>query len=267
LAELSSPILLLLLIAPAVGSFLNVLIDRLPRGEDVIRVPSGCRSCGQRLGLRDLVPVLSFVALRGRCRHCGSAISPWHFYVEIAAPGLAVLAVLAAPAGGGGGTVAWLTALVLWTLLALAVTDLIWFRLPNPLTLTLVGLALTLALAQALADPAQTAQPAQTALLRAFGGAVLGAGSFWLLRLSYAALRGREGLGAGDVKLMAGIGALTGAAALPVVVLTGALLALTTALVVARLSGRALTGTLRLPFGAALCAAGFLVWLWQAAAI
>lgn len=238
-------LLLLLLVAPAAGSFLNVLIDRLPRGEDVVRAPSACRACGRRLGLRDLVPVLSFAATRGRCRHCGAPIPAWHLHVEIATPGLALLAVLA----GGGPAVAWLTAGVLWCLLALAVSDLLWLRLPDPLTLALLVLALALALADPGRDPGQ-------ALL----GAGLGAGTFWLLRQGYARLRGREGLGLGDVKLMAGIGALAGPAALPATVLTGALLALAAT----GLARRPLRGATALPFGAALCAAAGLAWLWRA---
>jgi len=253
-------LVLLLLVAPAAGSFLNVLIDRLPRGEDVVRIRSACRGCGARLTFRDLVPVWSFIALRGRCRTCGSAIPAWHLYVEIAAPGLVLLALLAGNGSvGGSAGVIWLTALTLWLLLALGVGDLVWLRLPDALTLGLACLALALA---ALTDGYGSGPALPAAAL----GAILGAGSFQALRWSYAALTGREGLGLGDVKLMAGIGALAGPAALPVVVLIGSVLALVPALARAALRHQPPARTARLPFGAALCAAAFVYWLWRAAA-
>ncbi|MBY5935567.1 prepilin peptidase [Tateyamaria omphalii] len=239
--------LLVLLISPAVGSFLAVLVDRLPRGEDVVRAPSACRSCGARLGLRDLVPVLSFVLLRGRCRRCCASIPPMTLYIEILAIGAAVLAVLA----GGGPVAVLLNALWLWLLVALAATDLVWFRLPDPLTAALGAVALGLA-----------ALPGGIGLIPALVGAVAGAGSFAALRWAYARLRGREGLGMGDVKLMAGLGGFAGVAALPQLVLVAALMALAAALV----TRGGMAGTRALPFGAALCAAGAVLWLMRAAA-
>ena len=244
--------LLLLLCAPAVGSFVTVLIDRLPRGEDVLRVPSACRACGQRLGLRDLVPVASFVACHGCCRHCKAAIPPWQLQIEIAATGAAVLALVA------GSTPAdiLLGALVLWLLLALAGCDLLWFRLPDVLTAALFGLA--------LASTALAPGPGGTFVL-ALLGAALGSGSFWALRIGYRRWRGRDGLGLGDVKLMAGIGALVGPQDLALTVLLAALLALAAAALGA--GRRTLRATRALPFGAALCAATAIVWLLEQTAI
>lgn len=234
------PTLLLLLVAPAAGSFIGVLVDRLPRGEDVIRQPSRCRACKARLGLRDLVPLVSWPLLRGRCRHCGAALPGWLWLTEIAATGVAVLALLR----GGTAWEVWTSAGLLWLLLALAVCDLVWFRLPDALTAALAALCLGAALAQGV-------------LLAALGGALIGAGAFLLLRIGYRALRGREGLGLGDVKLMAGLGALTGPQALPLLVLIAALGALAAALV----ARRGLRGDLALPFGAALAGAGAVLWL------
>ncbi len=233
--------LFLLLLAPCIGSFLGVLVDRLPRGEDVTRAPSACRACGTRLGWRDLVPLVSFALLRGRCRQCGAAIPAWHLYLEIAATGAGVIAVLL----GQGPAAMLLIAGVLWLLLALAVADLIWLRLPDVLTAALLGLAL-LWVWQSGGDVVQ-------ALL----GAALGAGSFWAIRVVYRALRGREGLGLGDVKLMAGLGALVGPLGLPQMVLLAALLALAAA----ALQAGPLRATRPLPFGAALCASAALWWL------
>lgn len=228
----------MILIAPAVGSFLGVLADRLPRGEDVLRAPSRCRACGTRLGVRDLIPLASWLMLRGRCRTCGAAIPPVLFYAELLATGAAVLAVLA----GGGALQVVLSALWLWLLIALALSDLTWFRLPDLLTgaLAVVGIALS------------PAGPGAALL-----GAALGVGSFAALRWGYHRLRGRAGLGLGDVKLMGGLGAYAGPWDLPLLVLTGAVLGLGLAL----LQGGGLRGSRALPFGAALCAAGACMWL------
>ncbi|MFZ5964839.1 prepilin peptidase [Thalassococcus sp. BH17M4-6] len=239
--------LLLILVSPAIGSFLGVLIDRWPRGIGVITPRSACRSCATPLAPRDLIPILSFARNRGRCRHCGAAIPPLWLYTEIIATGAAVLAVIL----GQGPLEKTLIAAVLWTLWPLAVIDARHYRLPDPLTATLALLALAWALRPG-GDPGFAAW-----------GAVLGAGSFWLLRLGYRALRRREGLGLGDVKLMVGLGALVGPLDLAALVLVAAL----GALAAAALTPGGLRARRRLPFGTALCAAGAAVWLWQLSAI
>lgn len=250
--------LLLVLISPAVGSFLALLVDRLPRGESVITPRSHCRSCDTRLRACDLVPLLSFAFSRGRCRHCGATIPPWHLYMELAALGLAGLALAL---GGTVGAIA-LTALVLWGLLALALCDLLWFRLPDGLTATLVLLALIWAAAVQAAlipPPAHPLLPQN--MSDALIGGAFGAALFWILRISYQFLRQRAGLGLGDVKLMAALGALSGVWLLPHLLLLAALLALTGAVIGARCQRRALKTTRALPFGTALCAASALIWL------
>lgn len=247
---------LLVLLSPAVGSFLGVLADRLARGEDVVRARSACRSCGARLGGLDLVPVLSFLWLRGRCRHCGAAIPPWALYVEIIATGAAVLAV----AAGGTAPAMLMSCLFLWLLLALALSDLLWLRLPDLLTGTLFVLALGVTW--------NGSEPGEVGLGWALLGAGLGSGSFLALRIGYRALRGREGLGLGDVKLMAGLGAFAGPLDLPLLVLMGALLALLSALIGVLARSGPLHQPLRfavMPFGAALCGAAALLWLLRAA--
>ncbi|MDF1773369.1 MAG: prepilin peptidase [Pseudophaeobacter sp. bin_em_oilr2.035] len=252
---------LLILLAPAVGSFLAVLADRLARGEDVVRARSACRSCGAGLGLTDLVPLLSFLWLRGRCRHCGAAIPPWLFYAEILATGAALLALLA----GGGAATVLLSCLFLWLLLALALSDLLWLRLPDLLT----GALCVLVLGRVWITPGAFGfVDGFSGLGWALIGAGLGCGSFLTLRIGYRALRGREGLGLGDVKLMAGLGGFAGPWDLPLLVLMGALLALLGALIASRAGGQDDAAPLRfraLPFGTALCAAGAALWLLRAA--
>lgn len=241
MADTTTLSVLLVLISPAVGSFLGVLIDRLPQGQSVVWSRSACQSCGTGLRPRDLIPLLSFLITRGRCRHCDAAIPRRLPGIELAATAAAMIAVfLGTTAGQMLGI-----AIVLWLLLALAGADLLWLRLPDILTGALLVCALGWTLLTG-GDPGM-----------ALTGAALGAGSFLALRLGYAALRGREGLGLGDVKLMAGLGALTGPWDLPLMVLVAAL----TALAAAALSPGGLHGGRTLPFGAALCAAGAVVWL------
>lgn len=241
--------ILLVLISPAIGSFLGVLADRLGRGEDVVRQPSACRSCHTGLGARDLIPMLSFALSKGRCRHCTAPIPRWLPAIEIAALAAAALAVLV----GTQPTEILLNAAFFWVLLTLIATDLMWFRLPDVLTGVLFLLALAIS--------ALTGWPS---LADAFLGALIGAGSFLAIRLAYQALRRREGLGLGDVKLMAGLGAALGPFHIPLMVLIAALTALAVALAGA-LAGRvqqpdALSPSRPLPFGAALCAAGAFLW-------
>lgn len=271
-------VLFLVLLAPAVGSFLAVLVDRLPRGEDVLRRRSHCRSCGRTLRALDLLPILSFLGSAGRCRHCQAKIPPWTLYLEIAATGAMVLAL----AAGGGLEQVLFSALFLWLLLALGVCDLLWFRLPDVLTAVLFALVMCAALGgRPGGGLGAEIGDLTSALLGAGAGAVAGTGSFLLLRLGYRALRGREGLGLGDVKLMAGLGAYAGVFDLPLLVLLAALIGLTGGLLPLmrplmrpllrspdkrggyQQMGRPL-GQQALPFGAALCAAAALLWLLRA---
>lgn len=251
----------LLLVAPVIGSFLGVLIDRLPRGHSVVWPGSACRDCGQRLMPRDLIPILSFALSRGRCRYCAASLPAWLLYVEIAATGAAVIAVIL----GGDMVHMAMIAGVLWLLLGLAVSDLLWFRLPDVMTGLLLILTLLWALIGMPTGAGATAADPQTALIwSALIGAALGAGSFAALRQGYWLLRGREGLGLGDVKLMAGLGALLGPWDLPLLVLLAALSALSAALIGALASGQwraALQAARPLPFGAALAAAAAALWL------
>jgi leader peptidase (prepilin peptidase)/N-methyltransferase len=126
--------------APFIGSFLGVLIRRLPAGRDVAWSRSCCDTCGHALAPIDLIPVLSFVALGGRCRSCDAPIARMHLAVELAA----MLVPLSALAAGWLDPPALWTACALgWVLLALAWIDAISFLLPDVLTLPLLvaGLA------------------------------------------------------------------------------------------------------------------------------
>jgi len=233
--------------APAIGSFLGVLVRRLPAGRPVVVGRSCCEACGHVLSPREMVPLVSYLMQRGRCRACGAAIAPAHAWIELAALAVACVGALLVPAGIG----LWTTCALGWWLLALGWIDAGHFRLPDALTLPLVLAGLAEAWWQA----------ADTLTDRAIAAA-LGFVALWAVRAGYRRLRGREGLGLGDAKLLAAGGAWVGVAALPYVMLCGALLALGWA-VVLRLRGTRLAGSLKLPFGPFLAAGIWLCWVIQ----
>lgn len=238
--------LVLLLISPAVGSFLGVLVDRLPRGQDVVRQPSACRGCGQKIPPRDLVPLLSYLLLRGRARCCGAKIPPLLPLLEAGAFLVALLMLLLAQSD----LHMLLGTLYLWLLLALLASDATVMRLPDPLTAALLATGLALA----WEDPSRSVL---AALLAALGAAAV----FWGIRIAYFYLRKREGLGLGDVKLIGGITAGLGAAQTPLAVLVAALLALGFAAAQALWRQSPLSATTALPFGSFLCLGAALVWV------
>ena len=225
------------------GSFLATLVLRWPQGES-LRGRSHCDGCGRQLCAAELVPLLSALLSRGRCRTCGAAINRHHHLIELAAMLIGVLAMLASP-----GSVGLSGALLGWALLALLALDAEHHWLPDRITLPLLALGLLLG-AGDLADR----------LL----GAAIGGGALLLLALAYKALRRREGLGLGDVKLMAALGAWLGPLLLGPLLLGAALLGLMMAAAM-KVGGRELPSGGRIPFGACLAAAAFPLWLFASA--
>jgi leader peptidase (prepilin peptidase)/N-methyltransferase len=229
------------LLGLVVGSFLATLVLRLPRGEG----PGGrsrCDACGIRLGPAELVPLLSYAAARGRCRRCGAAIDWRHPAIEAAAGLVGGLAFLAAP-----WPAALAGALLGWALVALIALDCEHHWLPDVITLPLLAAGLLLG-----------AAPPLERLL----GAALGGGLLLLLRLGYRRLRGREGLGLGDVKLMAALGGWLGAAAIPALLLGASSLGFGL-IGLARLRGEPVSAASRIPLGACLGAVAFPLWLFS----
>lgn len=252
----TAPVALAIVLAgPAMGSFAALLAERLLRGEKVLLDRSRCRHCGQVLGWRELVPIWSWLRQGGRCTGCGGRIPAQLLQAELAGLGLGLGAVLVAP----DTATALAGAAFLWCLLALALADLARFRLPDPLNAALFLLALVLALTGSGAGTGT--EGIGERLVAALAGAVVGGGVFWALRLGYRAIAGREGMGLGDVKLMAGIGAGLGALALPMVALLAGLSGIGLAWWRARQRGRRLRRTGRVPFGALLAGAAAAVWL------
>ncbi|HWV11962.1 MAG TPA: A24 family peptidase [Sphingobium sp.] len=225
------------------GSFLATLILRWPKDRSVMRGRSACDGCGRVLSAIDLVPLLSALAQRGRCRTCGATIDPLHGRVEAGCAIIGALALGLAPGLVGAG---W--ALFGWLLLVLAVLDWRHFWLPDALTLPLAFLGLTVGLW--ITDPLLTD--------RLIGA---GAGYFSLLAVAtgYRLMRGREGLGLGDAKLLGALGAWFGWQALPFILLAASSLGLI-AVLASLARGSAVDRQTRVPLGTCLAVAALPGW-------
>ena len=169
-----------------IGSFLTVVVDRVPRGASILAPPSACSDCGHRLTAPDLVPIGSWIALRGRCRHCGTAIGPEPIVIELANTALFVLF------GLKFGAEAVLPAY--WCLSA-ALVALVWidlheFRLPREITYVAFVISMIIMMNASLIDR----EPNN--LWRALLGAGVALFIMWVI---YIASRG--GMGDGDVRL------------------------------------------------------------------
>ncbi len=248
-APLPGPALIALVIAaPFLGSFLGLVAVRLPEGRPIGWARSACDACGMRLGAADLVPLVSYAVLRGRCRSCRTPIS-WRLpAIEIAALAVTLWTLAALGPQAAAGLV--LASLGLgFALLVLSWIDMVHYILPDEITLPLVlaGLGVTAALGPGLIG------------LHAVGAAI-GYGLIWLVRLVYRRARGREGIGLGDAKLMAAAGAWIGPFGLASVLLIGSLAGLAAALGL-RLSGREITATTAIPFGPFLALGFWVTWL------
>ena len=224
------------------GSFLNVVVHRLPRGMSLLRPGSHCPACGTPVRWFDNVPVLSYLLLGGRCRACRVAISPRYPLVELASGALTVAVV-----ARFGLTLSGLEAMLLvMLLLPLAFIDLEHHLLPDVLTLPGIAVGLAGSLAGGLVP-----------LLDAATGAAVGAAVPYAVIVIYRWLRGAEGMGLGDVKLLAMIGAFLGwrgvLLTLGLAATAGALLGLT---LIALGRGRRDT---ELPFGTFLAFAAMIV--------
>ena len=187
-------VVVLTLLGLAVGSFLNVCIHRLPSRLSVVSPGSRCPSCGYVLGWADNIPVVSYVLLRGRCRGCRAPISVRYPIVE-----LVTLAVFLLHYAVFGADVILVPRLLFACgLIVLFAIDLEHHLLPNVITLPgiVVGFLCSL-----LFPPG----PLASVL-----GLLIGGGSLWLIGEAYYRYSGQEGMGGGDVKMLAMIGAFLG---------------------------------------------------------
>ncbi len=229
-----------------IGSFLAAVSVRLPLDEDVVARPSRCRSCETPLKPWHMVPVLSWLVLRGRCGHCGSGVHWRYPAIELASAGLGAWAAI----HGGGWLMIGATALLGWQLLLIALVDGEHFWLPDILTWPL----------------AVTGLIANGLLLRAapvhqLAGVLIGFVILWGLARLYRWLRGRDGLGGGDPILFAACGAWVGWMGLPSVLLWACAVGLSLVLAML-LVRRRVSGTDRVPFGVFLAVGCWLTWLY-----
>ncbi len=223
------------LLGLVVGSFLNAVIHRVPRGQSLLRPGSRCPWCGASIRARDNLPLVSFLLLRGRCRRCTGPIAWRYPLVEL----MTAIAFVVCVERFGPRLEAAAAAALLSLLLALAAIDIEHFLLPD--SLTFPGMAAGLAL-----------QPWIPGVnwIEAAAGVLVGAGVLFLIAEAWAWLRREEGMGLGDAKLLAMIGAFLG--------WKGVLITLFLACLAGSLFGLALVVTARgsvktrLPFGAFL---------------
>jgi len=256
------------LLGLVVGSFLNVVIHRLPKmmenewraqcaelegrdppdtGRYNLMVPrSACPACGTPIRARDNIPVLSWLLLRGKCAKCGKPISARYPIVEAATGVLSALVAWKFGYGWTAGAVLVFT----WTLIALTFIDADTTLLPDDLTLPLLWLGLLVNLLGWL--PGVTLRDAVI-------GAIAGYLVLWLIYWAFKLATGKEGMGYGDFKLLAALGAWMGWKALLPIVLLSSVVGAVVGIVLIVLARRG--REIPIPFGPYLAAAGFIVML------
>jgi leader peptidase (prepilin peptidase)/N-methyltransferase len=178
----------------AVGSFLNVRIHRVPRGASIVRPPSACPACGYQLRWYDNIPVLGYAWLRGRCRSCRAPISLRYPLVEL----ITMLVFLLHLYMFGWSVLLAVRLAFACVLIVLFAIDLEHHLLPN--SITLPGIAAGL-ICSAIVPPG---------IIDAVLGTLLGGGVLWAIGEAYFRYSGQEGMGGGDVKMLAMIGAFLG---------------------------------------------------------
>ena len=255
------------LLGLCVGSFLNVVIHRLPkmmeqdwhaqcadlRGETpatataltLARPRSRCPSCGHQITVLENIPIISYLLLRGRCSSCGTSISPRYPVVEAVAGLLSAYAVWHfGPTLQGAGAL-----LLIWALIALTGIDFDTQLLPDSITLPLLWLGLAFNLAGTYVD-----------LFSAVIGAMIGYLTLWSVFWLFKLATGKEGMGFGDFKLLAALGAWLGWQMLPAIILLSSIVGAVVgiSLIVATRHGR----NTPIPFGPYLAAAGVIALFW-----
>ena len=187
------PLPFLFLFGAVAGSFLNVCIYRIPRGESIVHPPSHCPACGRPIRPSDNIPILSYIILKGRCRECGWRIPARYPLIE----GISGLTLVLLFVRFGWSLPMVLYFLLLSSLIVVASIDLKEGIIPDIVTFPLLAFGLFVS-------------PATIGMAQALLGALFGGGVLLLIALTYYLATGREGMGGGDVKLLAMIGAFLG---------------------------------------------------------
>lgn len=230
------------LIAPFIGSFLGLVVRRLPAGGKIVSGRSACPHCGRTLSPLELIPLASWLLQRGKCRGCSAPLGSFYPVVELAAATIAALAVLLTDSPSS----AWLASGLGWTLLVLSWIDAETMLLPDILALPLI-----------LAGLLVSVSGGSDSMLASGIGAALGYGLIWAVARCYAWLARKPGLGEGDLKLFAATGAWLGWQMLPAMIFVSSVLGIIGALLAMAL-GRTMTRQTRIPFGPFIAAATWL---------
>ncbi|MES9969509.1 MAG: prepilin peptidase [Candidatus Thiodiazotropha sp.] len=261
-------LLTVILIGLVVGSFLNVVIHRLPKMMEqqwrrdcqelegnlseqetapynLNRPASHCPKCGHKIRPWENIPIISWLVLKGRCSECNASISPRYPIIEAVTAILSLVVAL-----HFGFTWTTLAALLLtWALIALSVIDFDVQLLPDNITLPFLWLGLLLSLGGVFTDPG-------TAII----GAAAGYLSLWSVYQLFKRLTGKEGMGYGDFKLLALLGAWLGWHYLPQIILLSALVGAVVGILLIVVRGR--DRNIPIPFGPYLAAAGWISLMW-----
>lgn len=193
-----------------VGSFLNVCIYRLPKGLSIVEPPSHCFACETPISPIDNIPLVSYLILGGRCRHCGAAYSARYFCVEL----LTAVVAVALLWHFGVTPALFLYFAFAAALIVVTFIDIDHLIIPDAISLPGIGVGLTASLLRLDGTPT----PIESAI-----GIIVGGGVLWAVAFGYEKLTGIEGMGFGDVKLLAMIGAFLGWRGVPLCLLIGSL--------------------------------------------
>lgn len=230
-----------------IGSFLNVLIYRLPLGRSIVKPGSACPNCGARIRWYDNIPVLSYLLLRGKCRHCQSRISLRYPLVELVT-GLLSLAIFFRYG------VSWACLfyfIFISGLIAIIFIDFDHQIIPDVITYP----GIVAGFISSLILPNITYSDSLI-------GIILGGGILYLIALGYLMLAKREGMGGGDIKLLAMIGAFLGWQALPFTILSSAFLGSVVGIIAMLKTGK--DTKMAIPFGPFLSIGAILYLFWGA---
>ena len=259
-----------LLFGLAIGSFLNVCIARLPLEESVVHPRSRCPQCRKLIAWYDNFPVLSYVILRGHCRNCRKSISARYPGVELLTGVVSVFLFWKF-----GLSIEWGVFLVFSAaLITLAFIDIDHRILPDPITLNGIWIGIVVNVVLATPSPlisnlldrgGYSLSPRWVSLLASLTGAVIGGGLLWLVGEAYFRVRGIEGMGFGDVKMMAMVGAFLGAPLVLLTIMVGSILGAIIGLALIQFGGK--HRDYELPFGTFLSLAAILAVLYGDALI
>lgn len=219
----------------ALGSFMNVCIYRIPLKKSIVSPPSSCPNCGERIRFYDNIPLISYLLLLGKCRHCSNPLA-WHYPLVEALTGLLSVALFIRYGLTNQYLLYFLYLLFTSVLVTISFIDLHHKIIPDVLSLSgiVVGLAVSF-------------MPGTISWLDSLIGIIAGGGSLFLVAFVYERITGREGMGGGDIKLLAMIGAWLGWRQLYLVVLISSLVGAIVGIAFLLMAGKGFR--VRIPFG------------------